>query len=102
MADSKQREAYQNRIQAELDALIEKAEVLNSKPVPADKDEKIQHYYRLEILNGKQKVLKEKLEELQDASESAWDSLRAGFEIIWDDFRETFNTLVSEIEADAK
>lgn len=102
MADSKQREAYQNRIQAELDALIEKAEVLNSKPVPIDKDAKIQHYYRLELLNGKQKALKEKLEELQNASETTWDSLRAGFEIIWDDFRETFNTLVSEIEADAK
>ncbi|MGJ3249169.1 MAG: hypothetical protein ACFE0I_24230 [Elainellaceae cyanobacterium] len=100
MADSEQREAYQHRIQAQLESLIEKAEVLNSKPVPTDKDAKVQHYYRLELLNGKQKVLREKLEELQEASESTWDNLQAGFEIIWDDFKETFNTLISEIEAD--
>ncbi|HHP7246027.1 MAG TPA: hypothetical protein ACFE0H_15205 [Elainellaceae cyanobacterium] len=102
MADSEQREVYQNRIRAELEALIKRAEVLNSKPVPTDKDAKIQHYYRLELLNGKQKVLNEKLEELQEAGESTWDNLRAGFEIVWDDFRETFNTLISEIEAEAK
>lgn len=48
------------------------------------------YHSRLAELKGKRDEAADKLREVQNASENAWESLKSGTERIWDDVKQTF------------
>ncbi|MHC4182628.1 MAG: sll1863 family stress response protein [Planctomycetota bacterium] len=76
---------YLHKLEVELrewDHKIKELNVLADKAKPEDKSEYIEH---IEHLKAKQKLVREKREEIKQAHESVWEGLKDGTDSIFDD-----------------
>ena len=92
------REAYQEKMHAQLDEWQQKIDMLKSKADKAEAEQKIKYYEQIESLRTKQQALNEKLDELRTASESAWDDVKAGVDLAWHDLEHAFERAVNKFK----
>ncbi|WP_295628547.1 coiled coil domain-containing protein [uncultured Nitrosomonas sp.] len=78
------KEAYEKKLQAQLDECAAEIDKLKAKAAKAEADAQIEYYKQIEELKSKQATVNGKLSELKDASEDAWEDLKAGAESAWD------------------
>jgi uncharacterized coiled-coil DUF342 family protein len=81
------KEAYQDKMHAELKEWQAKIDMLKAKAGKAEAEQKIKYYEQIESLRTKQQQVHEKLDGLRSASESAWEEAKAGVEIAWEDLK---------------
>lgn len=96
MADK--RDAYVQKLKAKLDEWNSEIDVLAAKADKAEADAKISYQNRLEDLRTKRAEVEEKIAELQQASEGAWEDLKQGLENSWDILKTSFTRAKSEFE----
>lgn len=77
------KDAYQQKLQAQLDEWNAKIKQLEARMSQANADAKIQYQEQLEELKAKQAAARDKLDELSAASEDAWQDMKQGFEDSW-------------------
>jgi uncharacterized coiled-coil DUF342 family protein len=82
------KEAYQQKMNAQLKEWQAKIDLLKAKADEAKAEQKIKYYEQIESLRVKQQHVHDKLEELQSASEGAWEELKAGVDLAWQDLKE--------------
>lgn len=74
------KQAYQQKVQAQLDEWSAEIDKLRAKADKADADAQIALNREIDDLRDKKNQAREKLEELSDASEGAWEDLKTGIE----------------------
>lgn len=84
------REAYVQKMHARIDEWSADIDRLEAKARAAEADMKIEYERQLERMREQRAQARVKLEELQGASEAAWDSVRAGFESAWESLSKGF------------
>ena len=92
------KEAYQQKMEAQLKEWAAKIGELMAKAEKAKAEATIEYQRRIKELQVKQAVAQEKLEELRKAGEGAWADLRAGLETAWDDLKSAFNNAVARFK----
>ena len=74
------KQAYQQKVQAQLDEWSAEIDKLRAKADKADADAQIALNREIDDLRDKKNQAREKLDELSDASEGAWEDLKTGIE----------------------
>ena len=78
------KEAYEQKLQAKLDEWGAEIDKLKAKADNAEADAQLEYYKRIEELRTMQESATNKLAELRDAGDDAWEDLKAGIESAWD------------------
>lgn len=72
------KEAYERKLQAQLDEWNAEIKKLKAKAAKAEADAQLESERYIEELERQQSKAQEKLRELQKSGENAWDDLKAG------------------------
>jgi ElaB/YqjD/DUF883 family membrane-anchored ribosome-binding protein len=83
------KEAYQQKLQAQLKEWDAKLDQLIAKGQKATADARINYENDLESLKSKRAQAHQMLEEMGKRSETAWEDLKDGVEKAWDEMRKT-------------
>jgi len=78
------KEAYEKKLQAQLDEWSAKIEVLKAKADKVKADARVDYSKQLEELRIKKNAANAKLAELKKAGDEAWEDLKTGVESAWD------------------
>lgn len=77
------KQAYQQKLQAQLDEWSAEIDQLKAKAKQADADAQIDYNNEIETLKSYQAKADAKLSELKSASDDAWQDLKSGTEDAW-------------------
>lgn len=86
------KEAYQKKLEAQLDEWKIEIDKMKAKADKAEADAQIKYYKQIEDSRKKQEAAREKLVELKEAGEDAWEDLKAGLD-------NAFNSLGDSIKS---
>ncbi len=89
------RDAYFEKLQAQMDEWNAELQKLKAQAEKATADGKIEYYEQIEKLKVHQQRAQEKMAELRQASEYAWEDMRKGMESVWVSFGEAVKTATS-------
>jgi predicted nuclease with TOPRIM domain len=95
---TEKRDAYVQKLKAKLDEWNAEIDMLAAKADQAEAEAKIGYDRRLEDLCAKRTELEEKIAELQQSSEGAWEDLKQGLENSWDILKASFSRAKSGFE----
>ena len=87
--------AYQQKLQARMDAWNAEISKLKAKADAAEADAQLEYYKQIEELRQEQQAAQAKLDELREAGEDAWEDLKAGVENAWSSLGEAVKTAAS-------
>jgi len=77
------KESYLQKLQVQLNQWSAKIDKLKAMADKADADARLEYYEQIDELRVKQAAANIKLRELTDASDDAWEDLKAGIESAW-------------------
>lgn len=86
----REKELYQQKMEAKLDEWKAEAEKLRAKAAGADADAKLDANRKAEELDRKIETGNQRLAEIREAGEDTWESVKARVDAAWD-------TLTSEV-----
>lgn len=89
------KDAYKQKIEAELELVKANLEVLKAKAKSATADMQISYSKEIETIEDNYAVVQEKLDELGEAGEGAWEHLKKDIESSWDSLR-TYTKKISD------
>lgn len=77
------KEAYEKKIQAQLDEWGAEIDKLKARADAAEADAQLKYYKEIEELRTMQDDARGKLAELKEAGDDAWEDLKAGIDSAW-------------------
>jgi uncharacterized coiled-coil DUF342 family protein len=77
------KEAYQQKLEAQLDEWNAEIAKLKAKADKAEAEIRIAYNQQIEDLRTKEDAMRQKLNELKNSSESAWQDLKSGIDRAW-------------------
>ena len=92
------KQAFEDKIKAQLDELDAKIDVLKAKAKQAEAAGKQDYYETIEDLQKKRGEVKSKLQELRDAGDDAWEDMKQGVEESWTSFADAVKSAVSRFK----
>lgn len=92
------RDAYIQKLRAKMAEWNAEIDFLSAKADQAKAETKIEYLKRLEDLRAKRRDLQEKIVEIEQAGESAWENLKQGLENSWTIFKTSLIKAKSEFE----
>lgn len=92
------KEAYQEKLEAQLRIWNAKIEELKGKADKAEAEAKIRYQEQLQALRAKQEEAEKRLRELKAAGEGAWEDLKGGIEKVWDELRDAVEKAASRFK----
>lgn len=78
------KEAYEKKLQAQLDEWSAEIDKLKAKADSAEGDAQLEYYKKIEELQSMKENVANKLAELKNSGEGAWVDLKAGIDSAWD------------------
>lgn len=95
------REEYIDKLAAQLKEWSAKIDELKARADKTAAEKKIELNKQVEALNSKRQEARQKLQQLKEAGEGAWESIQSGAEKAWRDLREAVNSAVEKFKAGA-
>ena len=92
------REAYQERLEAQVEKWQARIDMLKAKADAAKADAKIDLYEQIEELEKMQADARNKLEQLRSATEDSWEDMREGFEDAWQELAGAMNMAIGRFQ----
>ncbi|MGZ5207994.1 MAG: sll1863 family stress response protein [Sulfuricurvum sp.] len=92
------KEAYKQKIEAELELVQAKLAELKAEAKSAGADVQIKYSEQVNKLERMTDATKEKLKELDAASEASWEQLKQGVESAWDTLSNAVQDTVSKFK----
>lgn len=92
------REAYQQKMEAQLKEWAATIELLKAKADKAQAEAKIEYYRELELLRSKLAAAQQKLRGLKAAGDGAWDDLKASLEKAWGELKKGLDSAASKFK----
>ena len=90
--------AYQEKMEARLKALAVKIDLLQAKADKTNAKTNIKYSKQIKMVRAKQEMLRNRLHKLKKSGDEAWDELRAGVYIAWDDLKYALNRAISRFK----
>ena len=78
------KEAYEKKLQAQLDEWRLEIDKLKAKADKAEADAQLKYYKQIEDLRSRREEVKGKLDKLKASSGDAWKDLKGGIDSAWD------------------
>lgn len=97
-AKTSRKQAFQHALEAQLKDWEAKLEQLRAKANDAGADIRAEFEVQLEALAAKQAVAQEKLQELRQHGEWAWEDLKDGADKAWKELREAIERAASRLK----
>jgi uncharacterized coiled-coil DUF342 family protein len=82
------RDAYQQKLEAKIEGFAAEIAQLKAKADEAEADTKLQMYEEIETIREKQDALRKHLDDLREAGDGAWEEVKAGVELAWQDLND--------------
>lgn len=92
------KDAYQQKLQAQLNEWGAEIEKLKAKADNAEADTQIEYFKQIEELRSMQEAATNKLSELKDAGDGAWEDLKAGIDSAWDSLNSALKSAASKFK----
>ena len=92
------REEYIRKMQAKLEEWNAEIDTLSIKAGKVTADVKNEYNEQIESLKAKQVVARKKIEEIQQAGDSAWRDLKSGIELAWTAMGEAIDSAKSRFK----
>jgi len=92
------KQAYEEKLKAQLDEWNAKIDVLKAKAEKAGAEAKVDYHETIEKLQKKRIAARDKLQELREASDDAWEDLKDGIEEAWSSFGAAIDSAVSRFK----
>ncbi len=92
------KEAYEKKLQAQLDEWEAGIDKLQAKADQAEAEAKIDYYKQIEELRAMKEAAGKKLSELQATGDDAWEDLKAGVESSWASLRNAVKSATSRFK----
>jgi chromosome segregation ATPase len=87
------REAYQKKLEAQLNEWDAKLKQLGAKAQKATADARISYENDIESLKSKRAAARKALSELGERSDSAWEDMKEGMEKAWDEMSKAIDKI---------
>ncbi len=92
------KEAYEKKLQAQLDEWSLEIEKLKAKADVASAEAQIEYYKQLDELRALRDKSHQKLVEIRDASDDAWEDIKIGADMAWDAMAEATKSAVARFK----
>ena len=92
------KEAFQNRLEAQLKEWDTLLDELKAKASDAGSELRLDYEKQLDVLGAKRAALQTKALELRKRTEDVWEDLKSGTEKAWDDMRDALNRIASRFK----
>jgi len=92
------KDAYEQKLQAQLDEWGAEIDKLKAKADNAEADVQLEYYKKIEELRSMQESATNKLAELRDAGDGAWEDLKAGIDSAWDSLGNALKSAASRFK----
>jgi len=92
------KDAYKEKLKAQLDEWDAKIDVLKAKANKAEASAKSDYQETVEDLKKKRSKAEEQLNKLQNASEDAWKDMKNGMEQAWSELGDAIDTAMSNFK----
>lgn len=89
------KEAYQKKLQSQLDEWTAEINKFKAKADSAEADAQIEYNKQIEELRSMQEAAGKKLDELKKSSDDAWEDLKASIDSTWDSLSNSFKSAAS-------
>lgn len=93
-----EKQAFQQKLEAQLGEWDAKLEELKSKAQEAKAEIRADYEKQLEILASKRDMARTKVLELRQRTEGAWEDLKGGTEKAWDEMRKALDHIASRFK----
>lgn len=93
------KDLYKQKYQAQLNEWKADIDKLKAKAMGSKADVQLDMNKLVADLESKSKLATDKLAELQDASEEAWDSVKTGVESAWDTLKTSMHNGMSKFKS---
>jgi hypothetical protein len=90
--------AYKEKIEARLKALTVKMDRLKAKADKTKAEANMKYYKQIKIFRSKQEMLMRRSHELKESRDEAWEELKAGVYIAWDDLKYALSRAISRFK----
>ena len=92
------RDAFAQKMKAKLDEWNAEIDRLSAKADAAQADTKLEYNKQVEALKKQREDALQRLNELQSASEGAWEDMRAGVDASWDKMTDALKSAASRFK----
>lgn len=92
------KDAYEKKLQAQLDEWSADIDKLKAKADATEANIQLEYYKKIEELRSMQTTAANKLTELKDSGDDAWESLKAGIDSAWDSLRNSLKSATSRFK----
>jgi hypothetical protein len=79
-------------------ALAVKIDLLKAKADKANARTNMRYYERIKMIRAKQEMLRDRFHKLRNSGIEAWEELKAGLRIAWDDLKYALNRAISRFK----
>lgn len=93
-----QKQAYQEKMEAQLKEWGAKIDELKAKAEKAEADAKLEYHKRIDGLQAKRNAAEAKLAEVKASGEETWENLKEGVEGAWNEFKSAVSDAVSKFK----
>jgi DUF2934 family protein len=97
-AQATTKRAFLDRLEVELRGFDVRLEILTDKAQGATKTVRVECKKQIGALVEKRAVADQRLRELRDHSEAAWEDLKGGAETLWQELRQTIEQMASRFK----
>lgn len=92
------KEAYREKLEAQMREWTAKIDLLKARADQVEAEAKIEYSNRIEDIRQRKAALQEKLKELRNASDAAWNDIREGTEKAAADLRDALQSALSKFK----
>ncbi|MFZ0483675.1 MAG: coiled coil domain-containing protein [Desulfobacterales bacterium] len=92
------KEAYKKKLEAQFDEWKVEIDKLKAKANKAEADAQIKYHKQIENIRVKQEAVREKLVELKDSGDGAWEDLKAGLDNAMKNLGDAIKTATSRFK----
>ena len=92
------KESYEKKLQAQLDEWSADIDKLKARADKAEANVQIAYYKQVDELRAMQKTARQKLADLKDAGDDAWEELKTSIEKTWDKLGHELKSAISRFK----
>lgn len=92
------KQVYQKEIEAKLDLLDAQIAEMRAKADIASAELKVRYQEQLRVLTERRETAGQKLDELKQSSEAAWENMKVGVESAFGELKTAFNQAMDQFQ----
>lgn len=96
-----EKKTYQEKVEEKLKQFSDTIIELTGKVEKLQAEAKVECREQIETLRAKQGTVREKLKELEEAGDEAWEDLKEGIEHAWKDLKHALDSAVSRFKSNS-